>query len=112
MSDLMDWSEKDTILPPPLTASGEDDQLILELLKEEEAGETQRLSRAEMAKKVFEARALQVLGGGNIFAGRFFSMPEVKQAAVELRKAVGGLYAQILDDFILDNRAKFLSCPK
>ena len=74
--------------------------------------DTQPLSRAEMAEKIFVTSALRILGGGNIMAGYFYALPEVRKIVGDLRRDVGDLADQILDNFTFDNKDKFLKSRK
>lgn len=77
-----------------------------------EEEDTQPLSRAEMAEKIFLTSALRILGGGNMMAGYFYALPEVRKIVADLRRDVGVLADPILSDFTFDNKDKFLKSRK
>lgn len=78
----------------------------------EDEEDTQRLSKAEMAEKIFLTSALRILSGGNMMAGYFYALPEVQKIVGDLRRDVGPLADEILSDFTVDYKDKFLTSKK
>lgn len=72
-----------------------------------EDDDTQPLSKAEIAQKLFENRCLNVLRGSKMKAGYFFDLEEIKEAVNHLRGEVGELAEEIMSDFMVDNKHLF-----
>lgn len=71
--------------------------------------DTQPLSQAEIAQKLFEGKCMAVLKDGKMAAGYFFDLPEVKAAIKQLNLAVGKSVTEIvLSDFVVSNNNLFL----
>lgn len=76
-----------------------------------EEDDTQPLSKAEIAQKLFENRCLNVLRDTQMKAGYFFDLTEIKEAVEQLRREVGreagGIADVIMSDFLVDNKHLF-----
>lgn len=72
-----------------------------------EEDDTQPLSKAEIAQKLFENRCLNVLRDSKMKVGYFFDLEEIKEAVNRLRGEVGELADEIMSDFIVDNKHLF-----
>lgn len=74
-----------------------------------EEEDTQPLSHAEIAQKLFEGKCMAVLKDGKMAAGYFCDLPEVKAAIRQLSHTVGrSVTERVLSDFFVSNNHLFL----
>lgn len=71
--------------------------------------DTQPLSQAEIAQKLFEGKCMAVLKDGKMAAGYFCDLIEVKAAIRQLSHTVGrSVTERVLSDFFVSNNHLFL----
>lgn len=92
----------------PLTPKQTVDQLRAWHDHANDSDDTEPLSKAEIAQKLFEGRALRILADGKMTAGYFFDLPEIQDVRRQVRGLVGeDEEDEILGTFLVDYKHLF-----